>query len=176
MAVNGLFTFEDLYSGQSPNYYRRPYPDIPNSTTVISTEVESNTKLNKLADAIPFIYFYWILVVLAILLIITLVIVFVCYCRTFVKNYRARSRQSSSFFRRPTANSRIYTSNIYQPPAKPVAVAAPASPPAPRILPTPPCPSKSLKCLDDQLYRQDSDSTNSPPVVRHDVFLKEPLR
>jgi hypothetical protein len=110
MAVNGLFTFEDLYAGQSPNYYRRPFPDvsnsilpildIPDTTTVVSTsyfakfvvstEVESNTKLNKLADAIPFTYFYWILVVLAVLLIITLVIVFVCYCRTFVKNYRAR--------------------------------------------------------------------------------------
>ncbi len=117
MAVNGFFTFEDLYAGQSPNYYRRPLPqvsssfttnrilsisDIPITTTttvvptsyfaklVVSKEVESTTKLNKLADVIPFTYFYWILVVLAILLALTLVIVFISYCHTFIKNYRTR--------------------------------------------------------------------------------------
>ncbi len=115
MAVHGLFTFEDLYAGQSPNYYRRSFPQISTSVTtnsilpilnipitttvvpttyftklVLSTEVESNTKLNKVADVIPFTYFYWILVVLAILLILILVSVFICYCRTFIKNYRAR--------------------------------------------------------------------------------------
>ncbi len=65
----------------------------------------------------------------------------------------------------------MYTSNIYPQPTKPV-----APPSSSRILPTPPCPSKSLKCLDDQLYRRDSDSITSPPIVRHDMFLKEPLR
>jgi hypothetical protein len=115
MAVNGLFTYEDLYAGKSPNYYRRPIPqvsssltsnsllsvlNIPITTTIVPTshlaklvsskEIESSTKLNKLPDIIPFTYFYWILVVLAILLTLTLVIVFICYCRTFVKKYRTR--------------------------------------------------------------------------------------
>jgi hypothetical protein len=71
-----------------------------------------------------------------------------------------------SFYRRRTINS-----NIYQRPAKPV-----APPPPPRTLLTPPCPSKSLKSLDNQLYRQDSNSIDSPQIARHDVFLKEPLR
>ncbi len=114
MAANGFFTYEDLYARKSPNYYHRPISQIssslkpnpllsvlnvPTTTTAIvstsnfaklvsSTEIESSTKLNKLADIIPFTYFYWILVVLAILLALTLVIVFICYCRTFIKNYR----------------------------------------------------------------------------------------
>jgi len=115
MAVNGFFTYDDLYAGKSPNYYHRPIPqrsssvpsnplfsvlNLPVTTAVVptsyfaklvsSTEIESSTKLNKLADIIPFTYFYWILVVLAILLTLTLVIVFICYCRTFLKNYRSR--------------------------------------------------------------------------------------
>jgi hypothetical protein len=115
MAVNGLFTYDDLYAGKPPNYYHRPIPrisssvtsypllsvlNVPVTTTIVPTsyfaklvsskEIESSTKLNKLADVIPFTYFYWILVVLAILLTLTLVIVFICYCRTFLKNYRTR--------------------------------------------------------------------------------------
>ncbi len=79
----------------------------------------------------------------------------------------------SSFYRRQTVNSRINTHNIYQQTIKPV---VPPPPPPLRKLLTPPCPSKSLKSLDDQLYRHDSDIKNSPQIVRHDVFLKEPLR
>ncbi len=119
MAVNGLFTYEDLYAGKSPNHHQRPILqisssssftpnellsvlNIPTTTTttiiptshfeklVLSREIESNTKLNKLADVIPFTYFYWLLVVLAILLTLTLIIVFICYCRTFFKNYKTR--------------------------------------------------------------------------------------
>jgi len=112
MAVNGLFTYEDLYAGKSPNYHQRPSSsftpnerfsvlNIPTTTTtiiptshfeklVLSREIESNTKLNKFADVIPFTYFYWLLVVLAILLTLTLIIVFICYCRTFFKNYKTR--------------------------------------------------------------------------------------
>ena len=106
MAVDGRFTYEDLYAGQSPNYYHRPLlpisstnaisseSDIPTiiSTTrlVTSTEIHSRTKLNKLADIIPFNYLYWILLVLAILLSIILIIIFIYYCRTFIKHHRAR--------------------------------------------------------------------------------------
>jgi hypothetical protein len=121
MAVNGLFTYKDLYAGKPPNYHQRPILqlssssssshftpnelfsvlNIPKTTTtiiptshfeklVLSREIESNTKLNKLADVIPFTYFYWLLVVLAILLTLTLIIVFICYCRTFFKNYKTR--------------------------------------------------------------------------------------
>jgi hypothetical protein len=114
MAVNGLFTYEDLYAGKSSNYYHRPIPQLSSSwtshpilsvlniptTTIVptshfgklfsSTEIEPSDKLNKVATFIPFTYFYWILVILAILLTLTLLIVFICYCRTFVKNYRTR--------------------------------------------------------------------------------------
>ena len=118
MAVNGLFTYEDLYAGHSPNYHQRPIHQVSSSSSlasnqlltaldtspltttvvptsyfsklVLSTEIESSTKLNKLADVIPFTYFYWLLVVLAILLTLTLIIVFIYYCRTFFRNYKNR--------------------------------------------------------------------------------------
>lgn len=96
MAADGRFTYEDLYAGQSPNYYHRPLPmlsnlNIPTRTTIISTtDIHSKTKLNKLADIIPFNYLYWILLVLAILLIITLIVIFIHYCRTFIKHHRTR--------------------------------------------------------------------------------------
>jgi hypothetical protein len=115
MAVSGLFTYEDLYGGKYENYYHRYIPPISSSETlsvlnttttttttvaliptsnhekfVLSTEIESSTKLNKLAEIIPFTYFYWILVVLAIILILTLIIIFICYCRTFFINYKTR--------------------------------------------------------------------------------------
>jgi hypothetical protein len=112
MAVNGLFTYEDLYAGNSQNYHSRfnlqslssfisRQLDIPLTTTnivptsyfeklVLSTDELSSTESNKLASAIPFTYLYWILFVLAILLTIALIIVFICYCRTFLKDYAAR--------------------------------------------------------------------------------------
>ena len=111
MAASGLFTYEDLYGGKYENYYHRYIPPISSSETlsvlntttpvsfiptsnhekfVLSTEIKSSTKLNKLADIIPFTYFYWALVVLAIILILTLVIVFICYCRTFFINHNTR--------------------------------------------------------------------------------------
>lgn len=103
MATDGRFTYEDLYAGQSPNYYHRPLLPV-SSTNVISTiistrypgrlvtttDIHSKTKLNKLADIIPFNYLYWILLVLAILLIIILIIIFIYYCRTFIKHHRTR--------------------------------------------------------------------------------------
>ena len=111
MAVNGLFTYEDLYAGKSQNYHSRfdlqsssfisHELDIPLTTTnivptsyfeklVLSTDEISSTKSNKLVNATSYTYLYWILFVLAILLTIALIGVFICYCRTFLKNYAAR--------------------------------------------------------------------------------------
>lgn len=117
MAIDGRFTYEDLYAGHSPNFYRRPIfsvstnslssqleiPATPTTTTTTTlstryfarlvattTEVHSTTNFNKLPEIIPFTYFYWILVVLAILLALTLIIIFVYYCRSFVQKHRAR--------------------------------------------------------------------------------------
>ena len=118
MAVNGIFTYRDLYAGRSRNtnynfFLRTPSnranefsseeDSSPITTTrnvisqsylaklVSSTErLESTTKLTKLGEIIPFSYFYWLLVILAILLTLTLITVFTCYCRSFVKNYKAR--------------------------------------------------------------------------------------
>jgi hypothetical protein len=114
MAVSGLFTYDDLYAVKPPNSYPKfdlltsssfiPHQhlwvsDISTTTIdptsyseklVASTDIELSTKSNKLADVIPFTYFYWVLVVLAILLTITLIIVFICYCRSFLKTYTAR--------------------------------------------------------------------------------------
>jgi len=199
MAADGLFTYEDLYADKSTNYHHRPVYQVPSSLTshpvlsvlnipitttivptsyfaklVSPTEIESGTKLNRLADVIPFTYFYWILVALAILLTLTLIIVFIYYFRTFIKNYRTRRGSLTSFYRHRTVNRRVHAPNIYQRTATAVST-APAPAPPPRTLLTPPCPSQSLKCIDDQLYRQNSDVTNSPQIARHDIYLKEPL-
>ncbi len=82
----------------------------------------------------------------------------------------------TSFYRNRATNRRVHAHSIYQRTGTAVAAPPPPPPLPPRTLPTPPCPSKSLKFLDDELYRQDPDVTDSPPTVRHDVYLKEPLR
>ncbi|CAF4055809.1 unnamed protein product [Rotaria sp. Silwood2] len=35
---------------------------------------------------------------------------------------------------------------------------------------TPPCPSKSLECLSNQLHRQDLDITDSPQITRMNKY------
>ncbi len=77
----------------------------------------------------------------------------------------------TSFHRFRAVNRCAQAHNIYQ-----RTVTAPSPAPPLRILLTPPCPSKSLKSLDDQLYRHDPDVVASPQIVRHDLYLTEPLR
>ncbi|UJR23653.1 hypothetical protein I4U23_026637 [Adineta vaga] len=196
MAVNGFFTYEDLYASRSRNYnYKLILPISPSPSNIpnrflseadlstklttdippshpakliaLTNELELSTKLNKLADIIPFSYFYWLLVILAIFLTLTLITIFICYCRTFVKNYKNRRGSLTSFYRYRTVNRRIYTQNKHP-------SIAPQPPPL-LSLPTPPCPSQSLKCLNTQLQRQDLDLGFSPPTARHDLYVTEPL-
>ncbi|CAF0744093.1 unnamed protein product [Rotaria sordida] len=188
MAVNGIFTYEDLYADKFQNYHRRFIPQVSSSftssqhlsvlnittittttttttTTIVptsyfsklisSTEIESNIKLNKLANVIPFIYFYWLLVLLAIFLTLALIIIFICYCRNFFKNYKTHRESLSSFYQYRTTNQRAYPYNIYQSTAS-----------LSHSLSTPPCPSKSLECLNNQFHRQDLDITDSPQITR----------
>lgn len=77
----------------------------------------------------------------------------------------------TSFYRRGTVNPLINTHKFYQSKAK-----SAVPPMIHGNFLTPPCPSHSLKSLDDQIYRRNSDTSSSPQIARHDVFLKEPLR
>lgn len=93
----------------------------------------------------------------------------------------------SSHYRYRSVYRHPYPTNLYpqKKPSSALATSTPARPmiktetpplEAPRILPTPVCPSISLRFTDEQLYRQDSEDATSLPSIRHDVFLKEPLR
>mgnify|MGYP001140220288 CR=1 FL=1 len=103
MAVNGMFTIEDLYGGKSLNYHhpqllhsalKTSFLSVDNELTtmaaelVLSTDLKAIVKQNKLSDVIPFTYFYWVLLVLAVILSLILISFFIYYCHTFVKNYR----------------------------------------------------------------------------------------
>lgn len=202
MAVNGVFTIEDLFGGKSLNHdrYHQVLPsalkhsllsvkaELTTITTefILSTEFEKITEQNKLASIIPFTYFYWVLLVLAILLSLILIIFFIYYCHTFVKNYRARRDSVTHHYRYRSVSRHVYAKNLYsqKKPSLALATSTPTRPiiktetpplEPPRILPTPVCPSISLKFVDEQLYRRDSEDTSSLPSVRHDVFLREPL-
>ncbi|CAF1040589.1 unnamed protein product [Rotaria sp. Silwood1] len=191
MAVNGIFTYEDLYAGKFQDYHRRLIPQVSSSFTsnqhslvlniittttttsvstshfsklISSTEIESNIKLNKLTDVIPFIYFYWLLLLLAIFLTFALLIIFICYCHNCFKNYRTRRESLSSFYQYRTTNQRVTPCDKYQRTASSV-----------HFLLTPPCPSKSLECLNNQLHRQDLDITDSPQIARFDKYRNESL-
>ncbi|CAF1240017.1 unnamed protein product [Adineta steineri] len=195
MAVNGMFTYEDLYAHKSIQYRHKLHPQVSslqtsssfirdpliseinqataitvptlqsvNLTSSTTDDIESSAIQNKLADIIPFTYFYWVLVALAILLTLTLIIIFICYCRTFCKNRRNRRSSLPSFHRYRTENRRVHSREIYR-------SKIPSFLPAP----TPPCPSKSLASLNNQLHGQDLDSVVSPEVARLGVYRNEPL-
>lgn len=115
MAVNGIFTYEDLYANRFENYRRRIISQISSSTkssrllTTLNIRITTTTteavlpalniskliswkeiKTKKLVYSIPSIYFYWFLIVLAVLLALVLVGLSLYYCCIFIKNCRIR--------------------------------------------------------------------------------------
>ncbi|CAF2208828.1 unnamed protein product [Rotaria magnacalcarata] len=194
MDVHGVVTYKDLYARKIANHHQRLGPKLSShfisnkhktilniiatttttTTTIIPTphfvklvsleDNESNIKLNKFADIIPFIYLHWLLVLIAILIAVVLLIIFICYCRRFITIYRTRREPLSNFYQYRTTKRRIQPHSIHQPKALQF-----------QYLTTPPCPSKSLECLNYQFHQQDLNNSDSPQVVRLGAYRNESL-
>ncbi|CAM4877177.1 unnamed protein product [Rotaria socialis] len=193
MDVNGVVTDKDLYARKIANHHQRLGPKLSShfisnkhqailniiattttTTTIIPTphsvklvsleDNESNIKLDKFADIIPFIYLHWLLVLIAILIAVVLLIIFICYCRRFITIYRTRREPLSNFYQYRTTKRRIHPDSIHQPKALQF-----------QYLTTPPCPSKSLECLNYQFHQQDLNNSDSPQVVRLGTYRNESL-
>ncbi|CAF0933980.1 unnamed protein product [Rotaria sordida] len=182
MATSGFFTYYDLYGGKPENYHYQHNSQLSSfreikllsisNTTIISiptitssielvslTTIQSNNKLYKLIQLVPFTYLHWFLIGLAILLTLLLIIIFISYCHNYCrKNNKLRNKKkqssSSNIYRYRKSNKSFHTYNIYE-----------TATPRPFPSPTRSCSLNSTEHLNNnQLFQQDLDTIGSPRI------------